>query len=95
MTTMQLLVSFEDQSPSFVHGFEAGTIWEKLRHSKVYSIEMTVHDENVETIRRMAVAEGWDAEFTPSEVEGWTYLRLERSTKNTDLPNPNGLSVVK
>lgn len=94
MEDEQLLVSFEDQSESYVHGFEAGKIWEQMCSTPEGYMEFTIHTQNVETIRRMAIAEGWNADFAETEVEGWTYVNLEREGKSTEKPNPFGLRVV-
>lgn len=94
MGNAQLLVAFEDQSESYVLGFEAGKIWEKMSAATEDEIELTIHTKNVETIRRMTIAAGWSAEFIESEVEGWTYANLERGGKVTEKPNPYGIRLV-
>lgn len=74
-----LLVSFDDYSDSFTHGFEAGMLWEKL--STMTSTEpfcSTVHTANRTTVTRMATARGWVVEFTDTEYPEWTYAVFER-----------------
>lgn len=87
-----LVVSFEDQSASYVHGFEAGLL--KQRMQTETSFEATVHEENRETIRRMAVAYGWEAKFTPTDVPGWIIVELDKGLLQPTRRNPHGLRVV-
>jgi hypothetical protein len=89
-----LIVSFEDQSPSYVHGFEAGIIDARMKSGAEAEIEVVVHTENRETLRRMAVAYGWSVEFVDTEVEGWTTANFAKTRKPIDRPNPTGLRVV-
>lgn len=55
------LVPFPDNSQSFVHGFEAGMIWQQMVDG-IQEIEPLVglHGENIEVFRRMASAQGYD-----------------------------------
>jgi len=89
-----LLVSFEDQSASYVHGYEAGGIWQRMRSGTEAEIEIMVHSVNRETLRRMAVADGWSVEFTPTEFDEWVSMKMEKQAKPIDHPNPHGLRVV-
>ena len=79
---MSLLVGFPDGSPSFVNGFEAGAIWQQLDSGSVEPIDcgfeagFPVHTENVEVIRRMAKARGFNVETRAECEEGWTPVRL-------------------
>lgn len=88
-----LIVSFEDQSASFVNGFEAGELWQRMRNGAEAEIEATVHTANRETITRMGIAEGWAVEFSATEYEEWITLRM---TKQMAPPrvNPHGLRIV-
>lgn len=90
-----LIVSFEDQSASYVHGYEAGMLHQRMKSGAEAAIEMTVHIENQETIRRMAVAYGWEAEFKPTAVEGWITVELDKGKLSPVRPNPHGLRVVR
>ena len=90
-----LVVAFPDGSPSFVHGFEAGGIWERMRSGREAEIEITTQSDNREVLRRMAIAEGWTLESKPTEVEGWDYTVLTKNRGAPDRPNPHGLRVVK
>lgn len=89
----ELIVSFPDQSPSFVNGFEAGKLWERMRSGAEAEIEAVTHTENREVIDRMALAEGWEVERKSSEVNGWDYITLTKG-KKPDRLNPHGLRVV-
>jgi len=79
---MSLLVGFPDGSPSFVNGFEAGAIWQQLDSGSIEPIDrgfdagFPVHTENLEVIRRMAKARGFNVETRDECEEGWTPLRL-------------------
>lgn len=77
----QLLVSFDDQSHSFVHGFEAGMIWErmlKMQNNADGIIEACIHEANVPLVQRMAIQQGWAAFFNATEIEGWFDAHLAR-----------------
>lgn len=93
-TDFGLVVAFPDGSPSFVHGFEAGALWELMTTGTVAEIERTTHRENREVISRMAVAEGWSVEFAASEVDGWDYAKLTKDKTAPTHSNPNGLRLV-
>lgn len=69
----ELLIAFEDESPSFVHGFEAGRIWEAMKTREM--IVMTVHDENVALISQMAARNDYSAQFRASDIPGWVFLK--------------------
>lgn len=95
-----LLVSFPDQSQSFTHGFEAGLLWQRLRSGHEAEIEnLTVHAENEEVMRRMALAEGWSCEFEPCKDEAgkvyetYRVATLRKTEKAPVRPNPHGFRV--
>lgn len=92
-----LVVSFTDDSESFTNGFEAGQIWESMkRHDP--TIEKTVHTANKETIVRMAHAEGYDVDWTTSDIPEWSYLILTKSRKANlggDLVSKGVISVIE
>ena len=57
------LVPFPDGSHSFVHGFEAGMIWQRLMAGENPvggGDEIAKHVENAEVFRRMGYAAGYD-----------------------------------
>lgn len=90
-----LIVSFPDQSASFVHGFEAGGLWERMASGMMAEIEATTHIENREIIARMADSRGWDVEVTASDVTGWDYTKLTKRRAPRERPNPHGLKAVR
>jgi len=90
-----LIVEFPDDSSSFVHGVEAGILNEQMESGAVSEIEKTVHTENKEVLRRMAVAYGWEISFQPTEVEGWQIVKLKKTKKITQKPNPKGIRIVR
>jgi hypothetical protein len=90
-----LMVAFTDESPSFVHGYEAGMLWERMRSGAVAEIEMTTHTENRDVIQRMATADGWDYEIKASGVEGWDQISLRKIKPTSQRLNPHGLRVVR
>jgi hypothetical protein len=92
-----LVVAFDDDSASFVHGFEAGGLWEKMKLAPA-SIEKTVHTANETTIRRMARAEGYSIDWRNSDVDGWAYLVLTKTmlAKGEGDPIATGrLSIIE
>lgn len=96
-----LLVAFPDGSPSFVHGFEAGQLWQRIRDGREAEIEkLTIHAANEEVVQRMATSEGWECEFEPCKDETervydtYRVVTLRKVTKAPDRHNPHGLRVV-
>ena len=87
----RLIVSFPDQSASFVHGYEAGQIGYRMQFTAEQSIEETVHSANAEVLTMMGIAYGWEMNFEDTEppVEGWSIVKMSR------LPVRHGLVVVK
>lgn len=91
----ELVVAFPDPSPCFVHGFEAGQIYEHmLNPENPPEIERTTHVENREVLERLAIASGWRLERQPSGTEGWDYTKLTKAKPPLERPNPHGLRIV-
>lgn len=91
----ELVVAFPDPSPCFVHGFEAGQLYEHmLNPASPSEIERTTHVENREVLERIAVAKGWRLERMPSGIEGWDYTKLTKIKPPSERPNPHGLRIV-
>jgi len=64
------LVPFTDQSPSFVHGFQCGAIWQEMQGRG--EIEpRPVNSINRLTLERMCDAAGYVPVFKPTEMEEW------------------------
>jgi hypothetical protein len=93
-----LIVSFEDQSASFVNGFECGKLAACMTTNadaeELEGRQISVHTANRVTIDRMCAAYGWSAEWQDTEYSEWSYLTLTRATKPTERPNPHGLRIV-
>jgi hypothetical protein len=67
------LVPFPDASDSFVHGFEAGMIWQRMvrGEQEIGGIsEVATHSANAEVFQRMADAQGYDLHIDDS-ADGW------------------------
>ena len=62
MSDMQLHIRFDDQSHSYVHGFEAGMIYQRIKDGECL-IEEQVHSANIKTLDEMATAEGFSIEW--------------------------------
>lgn len=78
--TYGLIVSFPDQSETFVLGFEAGMIWQQMQDGNV-SLDVNVHTKNIEVLTRMCAASGVSPKFCPTNCEGWTNMRMTGKTK--------------
>lgn len=71
-----LLVSFDDESPSFVHGFEAGQVWEQIERKRAV-IKKTVHAVNLKLYRRMAASAGYAISVTHHKgFDTWADIEL-------------------
>lgn len=77
-----LLFSFPDQSENFTLGFEAGMIWRQIEGDGALVVDcgfetgFPIHTANVEVVRRMATARGYDLQVREIDIEGWTAVRL-------------------
>ncbi len=77
-TEHNLIVRFDDQSPSFVHGFEAGQVWEQIEKKRSI-INRTVHAINEDLFRRMARDHGYSISVeVHQEAPEWAELELTR-----------------
>lgn len=75
-----LLISFPDQSDSFVHGWEAGVIYQRMQ-VELGPIEATIHTANKEVVTRCCGSLGWQVEFTETDFSEWTNAVLTRAGK--------------
>lgn len=76
-----LAISFDDQSHSFAHGFEAGMLWVRMQERQdVHGCTITacIHQANCALVHRMGLYLGWSVWFSPTEEEGWIDVSLER-----------------
>lgn len=88
----------ESAEHAFVHGFEAGQIWERMRSGREAEVEATVHSVNVEVFRRAAAADGWNIEIKTCEADGvpvpeWSHIRMTKKAKPA-RPNPHGFRAI-
>lgn len=83
------LVPFPDQSESFVLGFEAGMIWQRMVSAETpIKNGCAYHTANRTVFSRMADAQGYDAEFEPcDDLDEWMVA--------TFTTRSNRLRVVK
>ena len=78
-----LLFRFEDQSPSFVHGFEAGEIHQKLK-SGLLMFEQNIHTLNTDLVKEMCCHYGYEfnLEVCRDEdnivMEEWMFMKCHR-----------------
>lgn len=72
-----LLISFPDQSESFVLGFEAGQVYNRMQLGE-QEIELTAHTANVEVFSRLAMAMKYELKFDaipiPDSVDGGYFV---------------------
>lgn len=75
------LVPFADQSASFVHGFEAGMVWQRMVGGET-PIENPVayHVENKAVFESMAAAQGYDVEMEPA-CDTWMMATFTKRPK--------------
>jgi hypothetical protein len=83
-TDYALIVSFPDQSETFVLGFEAGMIWERLQAGET-EIDVNVHTLNIEVLNRMCLAAKVTPKFQRTNVDGWTNLSIKPGARKPDL----------
>jgi hypothetical protein len=77
------VLSFPDQSESFVLGFEAAPFWTRLRNGETLvktDDGFPVHRANDELFRRMAEACGYDYTATPID-ECWMNVRFAKVSR--------------
>lgn len=80
-TNMTMAVAFPDGSPSFVHGFEAGMVYQEMKEGRLVidrGIEegFPVHTANIELFQRLATANSFHLELQSTDLEEWTAMRL-------------------
>lgn len=92
-----LLLAFPDESPSFVHGFEAGGLWERMARGET-PIELEVaHSANEEVHRRAAAHWSYDLVWRPMKPPYEVYAKavFTKAGCGRGARNPNGLRVIK
>lgn len=82
-----LAFRFDDQSPSYTLGFEAGQLSEMLK-AKANITRHIVHPDNLPTLHRMAEYYGYSLIVDGTAIEGWCEITA------TPLPPKPKLMVV-
>lgn len=69
-----LILTFDDQSPSFTFGFQAGVIWEKMKRREEFTEQFC--GDILELVQRMPARTNYRFEIEPAEETGaWYNLR--------------------
>lgn len=80
-----LVVPFDDPSPSFVHGFEAGMIWAAMEAGKATIggvDDLPLHTDNLGVFRGMASVRGYDVEITPTAYPEWSIVTFTKRNRS-------------
>ena len=76
------VVSFPDQSPSFVHGFEAGMIWQQMQDGlDPIEPEIAVQRANREVFENMANSAGYNLDTEEYADTEWMTVKFTRQPK--------------
>lgn len=78
---------------SFIRGFEAGQIWQRMCDGREAEIRQICHSENRVVIERAAAAKGWTVEIGKTAYPEWVDVTLVKAGPSRH--NPHGLRVVK
>lgn len=76
------LVPFPDQSASFVHGFEAGMIWQRMNAGEQTigsDLEIATHSCNLEVFQRMADTHGYLLEIDYCDDDEWMIATFSKN----------------
>lgn len=71
----ELVIQFEDHSASFVHGFEAGRVWQQMK-DRIPVIKETVSHTNTDLFGQMATRCDYKLSLTDLG-NNWMELRAE------------------
>ncbi len=74
-----MVMPFKDESSSFVHGFEAGILWEKMCNNEKFE-KYLIHTKNIEQIEMMCRRFHYYYRFE-NYSEDWSYLFAEIDTQ--------------
>ena len=74
--TYDLVLPFDTDDPEFTRGFEAGTLWERLK-GQPEELEEVVHAANRHLLREMAHRLGYTLECEDAR-DGWMGVLLRR-----------------
>ena len=80
MEEYSMLFSFPNQSPSFVHGFEAGMLWREMEAGAL-TIKRTIHSINLGLVHRMATQSGYSFNSVPTNIDEWTNIELVKGPR--------------
>lgn len=64
---------------SYTAGWEMGALYAELDHDHVVVRERLIHTDNAAQADLIAMKHGYRAEIEPTNVAGWSTLRLTRS----------------
>lgn len=76
MSEYNLILRFDDPTPSYTYGFEAGIIW-ALMETGVENINRPIREENIEVIQRMGSRLGYRTDLKPT-MGGWLDLEATK-----------------
>lgn len=81
MDDMEMIVSFADQSTSFVLGYEAGLIAQRMMSCEAvidYGMDegFPIHTDNLEIIRRLCAAYSYTLETQATCYSEWVKARM-------------------
>lgn len=93
--TYGLVCAFVDSSESFVLGYEAGRIGQRMQAGDTFPDQETVHAKNVEQIHLLGEAYGYDvaAEVMGAPYQEWATLRLSKRQPLPQKPQRHLRSV--
>lgn len=96
--TYRAALTFPDQSASFVHGFEAGELWARLKDASrigATSFSQLIHAENEVLVANMARALGYRTTIAPvwsdesdADYSAWTNVLFEAPMHRDFAPSP-------
>lgn len=67
-TEYEMILQFDDQSPSFALGFQAGMIWKKMETREEFTEQFC--GEILELVQRMASRKNYRFEITNADEHG-------------------------
>mgnify|MGYP001766175378 CR=1 FL=1 len=79
---------------AFVHGFEAGQIWQRMMAGREAEIDLTCHAANRVLLERAAASQGWALEIDELPDCGGTYIHVKLAKKTAPRGNPHGLRIA-
>jgi hypothetical protein len=76
------LVPFPDESHSFVHGFEAGMVWQRMNaKERLIDNPIAYHKANREVLINMAAAQGYDILEDTDCDDTWIMMTFEKRAR--------------